>query len=254
MLFITAFGAVVLLPFILGDISFLFDLRNLFILVLSSSFILAAGLLGFEALRVGKIAVVEPVNAVEVPVTAALSWFLLGEHLNFFQFFLVTAIIVGIFLVSTRSFKHFKGAHLERGVWIAFVATVCMGAANFLIGVSARETSPLFINWFLDVFIFIVMALYLRFSGQTGSIAKVWKTEKKLVLAVCFFDNLAWVAYALAAVFIPIAIAIGISESYVALAALLGIYFNKEKLSKHQKAGLAITVFAAVVLAFFSEL
>lgn len=254
MFFVTGFGVIVLLPFILNDFSFLFDLRNFLVLLLSSLVILIAGLLDFEALRVGKIAIIEPINAVEVPVTVALSWFLLHEHLDFLQLLLVVVVIVGIFLVSTTSFKNFKKARLERGIWIAFVANLCMGGANFLIGVSARETSPLFINWFMNIFIFVAMSGFLFHTGQWRNIVKTWQAEKRLILLVSFFDNLAWVAYAAATVFIPIAIAIGISESYIALAAILGIVLNKEKLAGHQKIGLAITALAAVALAFFSEL
>ena len=50
-----------------------------------------------------------------------------------------------------------------------------------------------------------------------------------------FIDNLAWVAFAYATLYVPIAIATGISESYIALAAALGIIINKEKLKKHWK-------------------
>ncbi|KKT90129.1 MAG: hypothetical protein UW90_C0006G0029, partial [Candidatus Yanofskybacteria bacterium GW2011_GWB1_45_11] len=41
----------------------------------------------------------------------------------------------------------------------------------------------------------------------------------------------------------------GISESYIALAALLGLVFNGEKLARHQWLGLIICSIAAVILA-----
>ncbi|HBR81044.1 MAG: Integral membrane protein [Candidatus Uhrbacteria bacterium GW2011_GWE2_45_35] len=253
MFFVTAFGSIALLPFVFREMGFLLDPINLAILFFTSAILLFAGLLDFEALRVGKIAVVEPIYAIEIPVTAALSWLLINERLNFFQFLLIFLVVLGIVLVSVKNFKHFKRAHLERGVWIAVVANLCMGAANFLVGVSARETSPLFINWFIDVFVAVAMIGYLMHSGRAGKIVQVWKKEKRLILAVSFFDNLAWVAYAAATIFIPIAIAIGISESYIALAVVLGLIFNKEKLVWHQKIGLIITVLAAVSLACFSK-
>jgi len=47
---------------------------------------------------------------------------------------------------------------------------------------------------------------------------------------------------------IPIAIAVSISESYVALAAILGILVNKERLMKHQKIGLVISIASVILL------
>ena len=61
------------------------------------------------------------------------------------------------------------------------------------------------------------------------------RQNKKLLLGMSIFDNLAWICYAGAATLIPIAIAVSISESYIALTAMLGILINKEKLMRHQK-------------------
>ncbi|MFA5871001.1 MAG: hypothetical protein WC842_03925 [Candidatus Paceibacterota bacterium] len=39
-----------------------------------------------------------------------------------------------------------------------------------------------------------------------------------------------WVFYALATILLPISVTAGISESYIALGAILGVLINKEKL------------------------
>ncbi len=72
------------------------------------------------------------------------------------------------------------------------------------------------------------------------------------VLAACIFDNAAWVAYAVAVTTLPIALTIAITESYVALAAFLGVVWNKEKLQRHQYAGMILAIAAAIVLAAVS--
>jgi uncharacterized membrane protein len=61
-------------------------------------------------------------------------------------------------------------------------------------------------------------------------------------------DNLAWIAFAFAVTFIPIAVVTGISESYIALAAILGIVINNEKLVKHQYVGLFLVLISAILL------
>ena len=116
LLFITLIGAIVLLPFVLGDFPAMFgNTRNLLFLLGTSAVLLVAGLLDFEALRRGKISVIEPIYALEVPVTVALAMFFLQEPMATIQTVMVLILMAGIFLVSTNIFKHFKHLHAEPG-------------------------------------------------------------------------------------------------------------------------------------------
>jgi drug/metabolite transporter (DMT)-like permease len=65
-------------------------------------------------------------------------------------------------------------------------------------------------------------------------------------------DNLAWVCYSYATLFVPIAIATGISESYIALAAALGLVVNREQLNRHQLVGIVVVLVAVVALVWVS--
>jgi drug/metabolite transporter (DMT)-like permease len=62
----------------------------------------------------------------------------------------------------------------------------------------------------------------------------------------------AWVSFAKATTFIPIAIATTISESYIALAVLLGLFVNREKLRTHQILGITLATFGVIILAYYS--
>ncbi|OGY97879.1 MAG: hypothetical protein A2855_02300 [Candidatus Liptonbacteria bacterium RIFCSPHIGHO2_01_FULL_57_28] len=252
--YITAFGSVVLLPFVYREIGPLFwNLRGLYILLAASVVITFAAYFDFEALRVGKISVIEPIYAFEIAVTAALSVFVIQEKISAWQALLIAAIILGIFLVSTKSFHHLRNIKWEKGVILAIIATAAMGAANFLFGIGARDTSPLLINWFTDVFITFVALCFIIAQSRFGEIATDLKHNKRLIFGVSIMDNLAWIAFTYATLYIPIAIATGISESYIALAVLLGVKFNKEKLEGHQKFGLVLTVLAAIILALITQ-
>ena len=68
-------------------------------------------------------------------------------------------------------------------------------------------------------------------------------------MGVGLIDNGAWLAYSYSTLYIPITIATSISESYIALAALLGLVFNGEKLRRHQFIGLFLAIISAVILA-----
>ncbi len=246
--YITAIAAVTLLPLVYRDVLSL-TLGDFWLLLGTSMVIFFAAIFDFEALRRGKISVVAPIFALEVPITVGLAALIIGEHLMPLQYLLIFALLVGIVLVGIKQFHHLKNIHLERGVWLAVIATIGMGTVNFLFGVGARETSPLLINWFTSLFIAVATLIYLCLSGGVGKIATDWHGNKRLILTVGVIDNLAWVAYSFATLYIPIAIAIGISESYIALACLLGLLINKEKLKTHQWAGMILAVIAVIALA-----
>ncbi len=252
--YISVFASVVLLPFVYKDLGNIFSLGNgLAILLVLSVVLLFAALFDFEALRIGKLSVMEPIYALEVPVTAALGTFVIREHLSNHQVVLVVSLMIGIFLVATKTFNFLRHISIEKGVFYAIFATLAMGFVNFLFGVASRTTSPLVVNWFTSLFLTFVCLVYLLINSKTGLIVEDFKKGKKLVLSVSFFDNLAWVAYAYSILYIPIAISIALSESYIALAALLGLVFNKEKLKTHQFLGLVMTIVSAVVLAVITE-
>ena len=248
--FITFFAVIILTPFVYKDIASLFSNNfGLLILLLASVVLLFAALFDFQALKEGKISVVEPIMALEVIITAGLSSLIIGERLSWTQLAMVISLMAGIFLVSTKSFHHFKKIKAEKGVLYGILGTIGMGTTNFLFGIGSRATSPLLINWFTCLLIAIATFLYLVFKERRGEILKDWRKDKALIVGVGLIDNGAWLAYSYSTLYIPITIATSISESYIALAALLGLVFNGEKLRRHQFIGLFLAIISAVILA-----
>ncbi|MFA6429187.1 MAG: DMT family transporter [Patescibacteria group bacterium] len=251
---ITAFAAVALFPWVMDDLPSLFTLDYRFWLLMGASVImLFAALFDFEALREGKISVVEPVYALEVPIAVGLSSFLLAEWLSGTQWLLIVALVVSICLVSLKSLHILRSFRIEKGVLLAGVATLGMGTSNFLFGVGSRVTDPLMTNWFVSAFVAVVMALHLTQTGKWSVLAQRWKTQKSLMLSVSVIDNIAWIAYSYSTLTIPIGIATAISESYIAVAALLGLVWNKEKLVIHQKIALVSAIVLVIILGWTSE-
>ena len=240
------------MPFVYRDILSSLDTHAL-ILWITGLVIFVAALVDFEALRVGKISVVEPIYACEVGVTALLATFILRESLTLEQGLLVALSMVGIFLIAVKSFKHIKRIHAERGVWLAILATIGMGCANFLYGVGARETNPLMINWFANTFIAAACLIYLVLAGRMKEVSHDLKHHKRLIVNMSFFDNLAWITYSYSTVFIPIAVATAISEAYIVLASMLGVVYNKEHLKFHQIVGFVLTVGSVIILAVITD-
>ncbi|MBU1146414.1 DMT family transporter [Patescibacteria group bacterium] len=248
--FVTATAAILLTPFVYKDILVTFSSnRAAFILCITSIVLLFTSLFNFQGLRDGKICVVVPICALEIPVAAGLASIFLSEHLSFLQIISITFLIVGIFFISVKSLSQLKKIKVEKGVIYAFLGAIGMGATNFLFGVGARETNPLMINWFASLVVAIITLIYILSRSRRGEILRDWHKDKLLIVGAGLIDNAAWIAYSYSTLFIPIAVATSISEAYIALAAILGLTFNHELLRKHQILGLLITVAAAITLA-----
>lgn len=243
---------IVLLPFIYHDLPVLFSSSNAVFLLLAGFITLAASLFDFEALKRGKIAIVEPIYALEILVTVFISAALINERLSFWQLVVIFFLVFGIIMLSIESFFKLKKIKLEQGIWCAFFASVSMGIVNFIFGIGARQVSPLAINWIISLFLLIVAASYFMATGQTRKIVSSLKKKPALIFGFSILNNAAWISYAYSTLYIPMGIAVGISESYVALAAALGIFFNREKLNRRQIIGMIIAIVSVIILAVIS--
>lgn len=249
---ICLFGAVVLTPFVYKDIPSLFssfDNYSIFIMIGASAAVFIAALLEFESLKEGKISVVEPIWSIEIIASAVLAFFVLNEMVTFLQGMLILLLIIGLCMISLKSYHLDRKVWLEKGVLIAVMGAILMGVANFFVGWGARVSSPLLINWFLNVFIIVPIFFILIFRKRFRHLFREIRKNKKVFLGMCLLDNIAWVAFAYAMVLAPISIVVALSESYIVIAALLGIYISKEKLKIHQKIGLVLAVISAIILA-----
>ena len=249
--FVTAFGAVVLLPFVYKNIGalFAFSANTLLILGILCIVLLLAALLDFEALRVGKLAVVEPIWSFEVPVAAFLAFFILGEKVTAIQIFLIVALLTGLALISIKKEFQFRHLLLERGTLLALLGAVFMGAANFFMGWGARLSDPIMANFVTDVFIGVVTGIIILARGNLRESVRDMGRNKNVLLQMSVADKVAWVAFAFAMTLAPIGVTVALSESYIIIAVLLGLAVNRERLAPHKKIGLLLAIISVVTLA-----
>ncbi len=251
LIFIGLAGVIGLFPFVYDEVApLLADGGRLMLLSVTGLVIFVAAILDFEALKQGKIAVIEPILAFELPVAVALAAVFLNERLTPMQLGLAAATFGGIVLSVTkhRRHLHYHERLLEPGVLLAVVGSIIMGGVNFLVGVSSQQTSPMMAIWFTNLVFTLLSLAYLAWQGELRTLFRDIRKHPGPVVAVCVLDNAAWLLYAFAASLIPIAIATTISESYIALAVLLGLFINKEKLERHQLAGVIIAVISVLIL------
>ena len=244
-----------LFPFVQNDVDILWEHPSDFVLIALGSIVMFFGaLFDFEALKRGKIAIIEPLLALEVPITVGLSVTLWGETLSLTQSILIACVFFGIVLAVTirHGHLHYHKRIFERGVAFAGAGAVGMGLANFLVGVSSEVSSPLIAIWVIQGFLFLFCSAYFIGQGKAAHLFADFKKYPLLIVSQSIIDNLAWICYAYAVVFIPISIATTISESYIVLAALLGIFINKEKLRWHQYVGIATACVGVILLSYIT--
>jgi drug/metabolite transporter (DMT)-like permease len=255
--FLAWFGTLVLLPFSWSGLSTALSLWywGSPILVLCAILIvviLIASLADFEALRQGKLSAIDPLYAFEVPLTITLAYLIIGETLSLTNWILIACMMLGMILISIKSFTHLKSIRLEKGLVFALVSILFMGVVNFLTGYGARLISPLLINWISYAGLASCTSLYLLWEEKLGNTLRDIMQHRALLLGLGVADVIAWMSFAKSATLIPIGLTTAISESYIALAVLLGLYFNKEKLRYHQFIGIGIIIAGVIALSYLA--
>lgn len=252
--YISSSSSMILLPFIYKNI-FLLTYENIFLLFITSIVLFVYAIILFNAFRVGKLGIVEPIISFELLVTILLSVFIGGEILKGKLLLPVFMIILGIFLTSGGKINIIKHKYiLEKGSLLAITAAILSGLSNFLIGSNAGKIDPILTIWFTHLILGISCFFIMFFKNEIYEIKHDLKTHPYLIIASSFFDNLAWVSYAVAATLIPIYLVVTISESYIILAILLGYLLNKEKMKQHQKIGMFIVIPAMLYLCYITSL
>lgn len=247
--FIGFLGFLVLFPFVKNDLGSL-QIADILLLTLLGVVVIFAALFDFEALRQGKIAIVEPIIGLELPITVGLGVTLGTDKLTLPQTLLILTTFIGIVLAVTlhHTHLHYHKRLIEKGVILAGIGAIGLALTNFLVGFSSQTISPLMTIWFAHTLIAVVCGCYLVIKGELKSLIKDIRRNPKPIIGESIFDNLGWVAYAIATTTIPISIAITISESYIALAVLLGFVVNRERLQSHQIIGVIIAIVSVILL------
>jgi drug/metabolite transporter (DMT)-like permease len=208
----------------------------------------------YYVLRVGKLAVVEPVISLELPLTVLISALLGREVLSLPIYVLIITVFVGIILTVSPTKFHIGHllARFEKGTFIALVGAAGMALTNFVFGHNSQVASPLVSLWVIHFVITVIAAAWLIFKRQFMHLGRDFRKAPVAIIAETVFDNTAWVAYAYAVLYIPISIAITVSEGYIILAVLLGVVVNRERLKHHQYLGVVLAIAGVLLLSYLS--
>lgn len=242
-------GSVLLLPFVWNDLALLVQPQNALFFVGLGALTFIVALINFEALKEGKLSVIDVILEIELPITVGFGIVFLAEAISLVQWFAIAFVFAGIVMISlpklsiSKSIKQF-----EKGIGYALLAAVGLGILNFWTGVGAKTFSPFLVIW-VPWAIFGVLCLII--IAKREGFARFFQNAKKFkktILAESLLDTAAWVLFAIALSTHAISIVTAITESYPALAVLLGVFINKEKIQQHQWAGAVLALAGSVWL------
>ncbi|MFH0970697.1 MAG: DMT family transporter [Candidatus Diapherotrites archaeon] len=246
-------GGIGLLPFVWNDLQQLFLPENSTLLVGLGIVAFIASILNFYAYKVGKLSVVEFILEFELPVTVVLGLLLFQEVLGVEQIILMSVVFLGILLVATGTLSFKKEHWAEKGVLVALMAALLMGIVNFLTASAAKSITPLIAIWGPWMIITIISILIMWKEGKFNVFWKNVQKYPQLIAITGFVDTLAWISFAVATFYQSLSLSIAITESYPAVALLLGIHFNHEHMKGHQLLGALLALSGSVALGFWVQ-
>jgi drug/metabolite transporter (DMT)-like permease len=242
-------GLACLVPLLpLVDWSARWTLADALWLSLASLLLAAVYVLFYRALRIGLLAVVSPVLAANVVITAAIGLALFGERLAPHEAAGTGAVILGLLAASCdwRAVARAHRASLTRGVPEALVAMLLAGVVFAVLAWTSRR-----LGWVAPV-------IWLRAGGlfagaaliaARGALAGSARGGLRLAMPSGVFDSLAFVAYSIGVRAAPSAAVAPLGGSFPLVTVLLAIVFLRERPAANQLAGGALVVLGIGLMA-----
>lgn len=251
LLWITLFSSFVLLPFVINDLDSI-TVRQMIILVILGVISFASGFVHLKALDIGKLSVVETILSVELPLTIMLGMVFLSEKLTTMQILLTILLFIGIIMVSVDFTKLRTKDFLEKGSLLALLSSALVAMVNFLTAVQAKEINPIMALWLPWLACGLFCLGYLSRHGKLSEFRASCRSSWKLILMMVIVDTAAWVFYVFAVAKKELSVTVAITESFVVIAFMLGIIFNKEEVRKIQYLGAGLAVACSLIIGLIS--
>lgn len=247
--YITAACAILLFPFVYRGLSAV-NLGNILFISGIGVITFLGGLFLFKALEVGKLAVVETITVLDLPLTIALGLIFFQERLSSAQIALILLLIVGVVMISADWQRLKTRDFLEKGAILALATAVIVALTNFLVAVGAKNVDPLIVLWLSWLVCALICGVILIRRPTPGFLAAS-RRHFKLIAVLSLIDILAWICFALAVTQQELAITMAISGSFLVITILLGVIVNREKLAPLQYLGAGIALACSLSIGFF---
>ncbi len=202
--------------------------------------------INFTALKKGKLSVIQPIMGLEVPLVVLIGYFFLAEQLSMVQYAAIALITISLIMVAyTKRTEKFT---VENGVLWGVVGAVGIALMDVFKGGLSQLTHPLFALWAINAVWFVISLFILASQGALNNLFSGFKRHPKIVVWQSVLDNIAWIAFGFAVLYAPISIVLAISENFILLSVLLGVFVNKERLVWWQVIGIVLAMIGILLL------
>lgn len=232
-----------LLPFIPHTIS-TFNLPLLIGLGILETFVLT---LYFYALKIGELAIVGPINNVNILITVCLAVVFLHDSIYPLKVFGIIAVLIGVILLGLKLQTIKKGVSLYKGVAPALLSTIGTGTYLFFVSISSRINGWYYTSLGIRV-VMPITILAIFFIQKKGIISIFQKVPWKYVFLAAFFDVLAFSTFNFALTRYEVSYVAVISAATPIVSTLLAVIILKEKLKSYQIIGFFLVIVGIISL------
>lgn len=186
----------------------------------------------YSALRKGELSHVTPIMALLPVFNIISSYLIIGEIPSIFGLVGIITIVCGTYILLTDGEKH-TGEKYNKAVLYMIIATFCVAIGSTLDKVSISASTPVFYSFVNSLGASIVFLVLMYAYRQNNELGKV----KNLILPLFIlgiFQALSYTSSMLAFSYGPTSYVLAIRSSSFLFAALLAVFFVKEKLSKRK--------------------
>jgi len=248
---ITWFSSIALLPFVWQSLGTLNGWQIIYLVVIGF-LVFIEGLIQFESYQEGKLSVVEIIITLELPLTIFLGVVFLHDILSTVQVILAASLFLGILFVAVDFRKINQHHFLEKGAVLALLSAILLAMTNFVTTIGAKDTSPLLAIWLPWTVCGLICLAYLIIKKKLPIFIKTGRHFWPLILSTSLVDTVAWICFVLAVVDGELSVVIAITESFVAVALVMGVIFNREKIRWLQYFGAALALICSILIALLS--
>ncbi len=204
---------------------------------------------GFEK---GNVSVISAVINLQTVLVIAVAFFLFNQRISLIQIPAIFLMLMGILAVSVNIDELKQGRFsLLAGVKETLVAVVLFGLLYWPMNEYLVERADwLTITFLTKAIALITILIAARTSHQTIHLPKLQFKQMVLIAAIGIFEALAVIGVNYSLKYGDSIIVAPVSSSLTVVTVTLSILFLKEKISRLQAAGIAVTILGIILTAF----
>lgn len=228
-----------------GEI-FTIESRVYLFLILSGLFTGASWLLYFNALKVGQVSQVAPIDSSSIVITILFSWFLLGEQVTTLKVLGVVLVFLGLFFIVWQ--KTANNKINSKALIYALLGSLAaaMSSITGKIGIVGVDS---ILGTAIRVFIVLIFSwLIVYFKKDYKDIKYITKKDSLFIVLSGLSTGLSWFAFYRALQLGDLNKVVAIDKMSIVFTMLFSVFILKEKLRALQIMGIIFLVIGVFLL------